>query len=1646
MSLKIKQLNLNIVQSIRGKFRVFLGIIVVLFVLSAIFFGYSIQKVFHYRDYRNQINTTVIEYLTMRRLEQQFLATYSEDNDFFRLARNSYLERYESSYSKLIENITILQEHNLTSVLFLNETILKFHESVEESHTIFQDLTRKIYERGSNETGIIGNMRIAQKAAFANVSHSVLRDYIIQLRKIENDYLQGKNSLYQQQFIKTFEELNKYLSGNRNNIEVDSLGYLNVDSLRSTDEERRFIVNMNDYKRYFIILIRINNEIGISSSDGLIGVLNEKSYSIDNKIKKLQKLSTDEKEKAVSESNLNMYILLILILLILVLYILYFARKITQPLYLLREYLTPLGKGILPESLPDVKKQDELSEMQLAVNDLITGLRKTTQFAATIGNSVFNTDFKPLSDQDALGNSLLDMRENLTKAKQEEEKRKYEDSLRKWTNEGLAKFSDILRQSTSDLNVLAASIIKNLVHYLNANQGGLFIYNENDKDDVYLELIAMYAYNHEKRKQKKIYLGEGLVGTCAVEKATIYMTDVPDNYLNITSGLGGANPRSLLIVPLKLDEQIFGVTEIASFQKLGKHEIVFVEKVSESIASTLSIAHINARTAILLEQSQQQAEEMAAQEEEMRQNLEELLATQEESARREAELNSILNAINTSSLVIEYDLNGKILEIDNEYLKLLEATRDRVVGKYQSDLTGVERISIQYRDFWNELSRGITIRNVQQIKFENREIWVTEIYTPILDSDGEVVKILNLASDITQNKKLEIELREQADVMVAQEEEMRQNLEELQATQDEMERKQQELEEANLKMKSSQDEMEKKQQELESANKKMRANEEVLKKAFEKMKETEKKVKEQNAALLKAQEELRLKENKLLEQNSYVTDQQEELLQNLEELKAAQEEMMRKESELQGFLEAVNAALIKIEYDPDTTILNVNENFLAESNLQLNQFIGRKAVDFISTEEGKNEFREMWKRVLNGEIIKQESELGTDAENKRWLYTIYAPVKNEEGEVVKVINLSNDITKQKLLEIEAKEQAQKLEHQRSVMQQHLKKLTATQKEMSRKEAELRGLIEAVDVALIKVEYSTNAEFISANENFEKATGYLQKDLIGKSVRELLPEGEHEKFNLMWENLLKGIMFNGEVKRRKLNGDEEWLHVSYSPVKDDEENIIKILYLGVDITKQKMLEIEANQKASQLAENLEKLRIAQEEMEKQNREIEKAKQKLEVNEVILRKALQHAKDREKEIKEMKVELEKEFEKQTVELRIKHIEMQSLALAVDKALLRAEYALDGTILSVNQTYCEINNTTEQEIIGKNVRRWIPERDKENFEKLWKTVVEQGNAVRYEALRVIGEGERWILTIYQPMIDQEGKVMKICYLGADITESKLMSLQIQKHVEELKILKADVDKELEKKKTEIRGVIQAVDSVLIEGEYDIDGNILRVNQNYEEVTGYNSEFLMGKNVRMFVAEEDKENFEKLWQKIREGEIFKGLTKRKVAQREVWLMASYTPVKNEKGEVYRVYYLGQNITEAKILEITAQKQLEETSRKQNEIAAIWESLQKTVGTFEMNRERKIISANDIFAKMIRQKTEDFIDKKHSELILYNKINQEEYEMMWENFEGGISYIMEIVYQTSKGEIWLHESYTLLQNENGELEKVVAIAVNLNK
>ncbi|MDX9847396.1 MAG: GAF domain-containing protein [Tenuifilaceae bacterium] len=455
---------------------------------------------------------------------------------------------------------------------------------------------------------------------------------------------------------------------------------------------------------------------------------------------------------AQANRNLTISIIVGIIgLLILSTVIILFSRALFNPISTITGTLKRMAQGNVSEDmiLP-VKANDEIGQMTVALNTTINGLSHKVDFATSIGKGNLDAHFIKLSEEDALGKALMDMRSSLKQAHDENEMRKAEDNLRRWSNEALAKFAEILRQDNDNLDKLSKAIIREVVNTLGANQGGLFLLNDDEANNQFFELKAAFAYNRIKHKQKNILVGEGLIGACALEKKSIILTEIPEGYIEITSGLGESTPNALLIVPLMLDDTVLGVIEIASFSEFETYQVDLVERLAQSIASTITTVRVSIRTAELLTKTQQQAEEMLAQEEEMRQNMEELQATQEESTRRTSEMQCFIEALNNSSFVIEYDSLGYITSINDSYLDLLGLSRDEVMGTHHSDkLEFSPEQKREYDTFWSNLRNGIPQKQVNRFTVNNHTFVFQETYTPIKNELGEVYKILKISNNIT---------------------------------------------------------------------------------------------------------------------------------------------------------------------------------------------------------------------------------------------------------------------------------------------------------------------------------------------------------------------------------------------------------------------------------------------------------------------------------------------------------------------------------------------------------------------------------------------------------------------------------------------------------------------------------------------------------------------------------------------------------------------------------------------------------------------------------------------------------------------------------------------------------------------------------
>jgi PAS domain S-box-containing protein len=446
-------------------------------------------------------------------------------------------------------------------------------------------------------------------------------------------------------------------------------------------------------------------------------------------------------------------------------------RKVSSSINVVKAEVETLSAGNIPEGRKST--DDELDIVLQELDSLSKNLADVKAFALEVGKGSFDNDMTVFNNEGEIGLSLAEMRDSLKQVSEEAK-------VRNWSNKGFAEFGDILRNHSTDLSSLSEEVISYMVKYLGANQGSLFILEENAENNMVLQLKATYAYDRKKFLEKSIEKGQGLVGQAFLEKQSIYMKEIPDNYVTITSGLGKATPTTLFIAPLIVNDEVYGVMELGSFRDFQEHERNFIEEVSENIASSIQSVKVNEKTNILLEESQQMTEEMRAQEEEMRQNMEELQATQEEMERNQRENTNRFNAIDNSNMCfIEFNQNGIITHADRSFLELFEyGSTEEIEGKPHSIFVPSDFVeSGEYGTHWERLRNGENISGeFERITKSGKTIYIMTAYSSIKDESGNVVKVMKFASDITHLKEQIMASANEKEALLAMIEEIKASL------------------------------------------------------------------------------------------------------------------------------------------------------------------------------------------------------------------------------------------------------------------------------------------------------------------------------------------------------------------------------------------------------------------------------------------------------------------------------------------------------------------------------------------------------------------------------------------------------------------------------------------------------------------------------------------------------------------------------------------------------------------------------------------------------------------------------------------------------------------------------------------------------
>ena len=355
-------------------------------------------------------------------------------------------------------------------------------------------------------------------------------------------------------------------------------------------------------------------------------------------------------------------------------------------------------------------------------------------------------------------------------------------------------------------------------------------------------------------------------------------------------------------------------------------------------------------------------------------------------------------------------------------------------------------------------------------------------------------------------------------------------------------------------------------------------------------------------------------------------------------------------------------------------------------------------------------------------------------------------------------------------------------------------------------------------------------------------------------------------------------------------------------------------------------------------------------------------------------------------------------------------KALADALGRSQAVIEFGMDGTILTANDNFLKALGYTLGEIQGKHHGMFVDpsERDSAAYRDFWAKL----NRGEYQAAEYkrIGKGgkEVWIQASYNPILDGSGKPFKVVKFAIDITAHKIRSM-------------------------EDAGQIAAIGRAQAVIAFEMNGTIVTANENFLRVMGYTLAEIQGRHHSMFVeqAERDSAAYREFWARLNRGENQSAEYKRVgKGGKEVWIIASYNPVLDEKGKPFRVVKFATDVTSQKL----------STADLAGQISAIG----KSQAVIEFNMDGTIIGANQNFLKTVGYALDEIRGRHHSMFVDPSERDGAAYREFWAALNRG-EYQAAEYKRIGKGgkEVWIQASYNPILDLNGKPFKVVKYATD---
>lgn len=534
---------------------------------------------------------------------------------------------------------------------------------------------------------------------------------------------------------------------------------------------------------------------------------------------------------------------------------------------------------------------------------------------------------------------------------------------------------------------------------------------------------------------------------------------------------------------------------------------------------------------------------------------------------------------------------------------------------------------------------------------------------------------------------------------------------------------------------------------------------------------------------------------------------------------------------MKGIVDAINSSYAFIEFDTNGNVITANDNFLKTMGYELNDIVGKHHRIFVEPAYANSaDYLKFWDELKQGKVQISEYKRIASSGKEVWLQSVYSPVKDEMGRIMKVIKIATDITVQVQMREEAKQAAEELKAQEEEIRQQMEEMAATQEEMTRAGAEMKGVITAIDTSYLYVEFDINGNLLNANANFLKSLEYTNDEVKGKHHRTFLNKtsSSSAEYASFWTDLANGKVNNSEFKMVSKNGNDVWLQAVYSPVLDASGKVMKVIQVASDVTK------------------------AKEEADQLNREIEARMASVDaaciVSETDLKGYITYVNDKHCEVSQYSREeligsnqnivrhpdMPKEVFKEMwatigrgkifrglVKNRrkdgtpyyvdgiftpvlgkdgkpVKYIGIrfditqqtyeklaaEGIVNAIDTSFAFIEFDTKGNIITANNNFLKTMEYSLDEIKGRHHRMFVDKAygNTVEYNRFWEELA-AGKAQADQFKRISRSGkEVWIQAVYSPIKDDMGRIVKVVKIATDITPQKEAAIETEKAANEV------------------------------------------------------------------------------------------------------------------------------------------------------------------------------------------------------------------------------------------------------------------------